>query len=161
MNIEKWKTIYDNNKRLDSLFYEKYKDDKDLFIKNCIELLVEIGEFTNETKMFKYWSSKQMNREKALEEYADVLTMILTFYGELNLEIKEPKKIFNNNVLEVIIELYQESAKLVNKFNSSLLENIFSYAMHIGNLLDFKEAEVFCAIENKQIIIENRLNMDY
>ena len=80
MNISKWNKLYENNKRLDKIFIDKYQSDTKLFEKNCIELLVEISEFINETKVFKYWSVKTPNKDKMLEEYADVITMILTFF---------------------------------------------------------------------------------
>ena len=161
MKIEKWNKIYINNKRLDQIFYDKYKNDQNLFTKNVIELLVEIGEFVNETKIFKYWTSKQMNKEKALEEYADILTMILTFYGELNMEIKEPQEITNSNVLDIILVLYKKSSCLIDNFNKDLLEEIFNYTLHLGTLLNFGEDEILKSLEKKQIIIEKRLNTDY
>ena len=51
----KWHKIYENNIRLDKIYQEKYKDTTDFYKKNAIELLVELGEFVNETKCFKYF----------------------------------------------------------------------------------------------------------
>jgi len=39
------KQVYENNKKLDNIFFEKYGDTEEIFRKNCIELLVELGEF--------------------------------------------------------------------------------------------------------------------
>ncbi len=162
MNIIRWNKLYDNNKRLDKIFTEKYKSDNKLFEKNCIELLIEIGEFVNETKVFKYWSIKSPNKEKMLEEYADVITMILTFYGIKNMEIKELYKFYENKeILDIIHELYSLVLELRDSFKEEILEEIFSLVLYIGKFLKFTEEEVIMAIENKQRIIEKRLNSDY
>lgn len=168
MNITRWNELYKNNKRLDEIFYERYHEDEYLFEKNCIELLVELGEFINETKVFKYWSNKSGDKEKILEEYADVITMILTFYGELNLEIKDNNITFDNdemlqivNILKIMNLLYQKVSKLMENFNEDLIKDIFSYTLFVGKLLDFQEEEVLDAISRKQKIIEKRLNSNY
>lgn len=162
MNITKWNELYENNKRLDKIFIDKYQSDTKLFEKNCIELLVEISEFINETKVFKYWSVKTPNKDKMLEEYADVITMILSFYGIYNLEIKETyNKIEETDILKVIMELYNKSYMFYKESNKDILEEIFNYTLYLGKLLNFNEDEILNAIENKQKIIELRLNSDY
>ena len=60
--------VYKKNNELDDIFISKYSSDKEMFKKNKIELLVEIGELANETKCFKYWSKKEPVRELVLEE---------------------------------------------------------------------------------------------
>jgi len=161
MNITKWNELYENNKRLDKIFIDKYQSDTKLFEKNCIELLVEISEFVNETKVFKYWSVKTPNKDKMLEEYADVITMILTFSGLKNMKIKEKYKSYDMNLLDIIHELYSYSLKLRDNFNESVIEEIFSLVLYIGKKLNFSENDIIEAIKNKQKIIENRLNSDY
>ena len=161
MNLIKWNELYKNNKRLDEIFIDKYKSDKQLFQKNCLELLIEIGEFVNETKVFKYWSTKSPDKEKMLDEYADVITMILTFYGIKNLELKELNKTYNKDILELIHDLYELSLRLNIFLDEEVLEEIFNLVLYIGKILEFKENEIIDSIENKQKIIEKRLNSDY
>lgn len=162
MNLIKWNKMYSNNKYLDEIFISKYKNDNKLYQKNCVELMVEIGEFVNETKVFKYWTTKFPNKDKMLEEYADVITMILSFYGIYNLEIKETyNKIEETDILKVIMELYNKSYLFYKENNKDILEEIFNYTLYLGKLLNFNEDEILNAIENKQKIIELRLNSDY
>ena len=162
MNLIKWNKMYSNNKYLDEIFVNKYKNDNKLYQKNCVELMVEIGEFVNETKVFKYWTMKSPNKDKMLEEYADVITMILSFYGIYNLEIKETyNKIEETDILKVIMELYNKSYLFYKESNKDILEEIFNYTLYLGKLLNFNEDEILNAIENKQKIIELRLNSDY
>jgi len=162
MNLIMWNKLYSDNKYLDEIFISKYKNDNKLYQKNCVELMVEIGEFVNETKVFKYWTMKSPNKDKMLEEYADVITMILSFYGIYNLEIKETyNKIEETDILKVIMELYNKSYMFYKESNKDILEEIFNYTLYLGKLLNFNEDEILNAIENKQKIIELRLNSDY
>ena len=78
--MKKYQKIYDENKKLDAMFIEKFNH-KDLIRKNKLELLVEIGEFANETKCFKYWSKKNPQKDLMGEEYADCIIMTLCFFS--------------------------------------------------------------------------------
>ena len=162
MNLIRWNKIYQNNRYLDEIFIKKYQNDDRLYDKNCLELMVEIGEFVNETKVFKYWTIKNPNKDEMLEEYADVITMILSFYGLYNLEIQKlDYKIDENDILKIIMELYNKAYNFYKNKDKKLLEEIFQYILYIGKLLDLKETEILDAIEKKQKIIEERLNSNY
>lgn len=160
MNLAKLSKVYRNNIYLDNIFKEKYKNDNKLVEKNGIELLVEIGEFINETKVFKYWTSKLPNKDKMLDEYADVITMILTFYHELNMDIEELNvNTKENDLLVLFKEIYNLALKFLDNYKD--LDKLFEIVIHIGNVLEFSEDEIINAIENKQKIIKERLNSDY
>lgn len=63
--LKRWENYYQKNKKLDEEFNSKYQENEpEFYEKNCIELLVEIGEFINETKCFKYWSIKPLIKRK-------------------------------------------------------------------------------------------------
>ena len=162
MDLVKWNKVYSNNKKLDEIFIGRYKDDKELFDKNCIELMVEVNEFINETKVFKYWSVKTPNKENMLEEYADIITMILMFYREHDLEIKDSyPEISDDNKLNIIMEIYRKVYKFYQHNDSEILEEIFYYTLYLGKLFKFSEEEILNAIDNKHKIIKERLNSDY
>jgi len=157
-----WYRIYKNNMRLDSIFDEKYSEDSDYIKKNCIEFLVELGEFVNETKCFKYWSIKRPVKEKVLEEYSDCITMILFFFGKLDLDLENiPKPYNSNNILDVINNTYLLGTKLIDNCNEELLKKIFSNLIYISKLLNIKDNDIITAIDKKQKIIEERLNSEY
>ena len=86
--METLKKIYKRNKELDHIFMEKYEKKEPMYFeKNCIEFLVEFGEFVNETKCFKYWSIKEPNKELLLEEYADCLSMLLCIFNYYDIKV--------------------------------------------------------------------------
>ena len=144
------------------MFLKKYVDEKQMFEKNCIEFLVELGEFVNETKCFKYWSIKKPNYDEMLEELADVFGMLLYFYDILDIEVSY-SDIGNNDksLLELINETYYFGTKLYKELNKNLLEKIFGNLLSIANLLKITEKEIITVLIKKQNIVEERLNMDY
>ena len=162
MNKIKWQKVYQNNQRLDSIFYQKYSSDNDLYRKNCIEILVELGEFVNESKVFKYWTNKTPNKNKILEEYADVITMCLYFMNEFKMEMDDNYcHLESIDILEIINYLYYKMSLLMNNNDQELLKDIFGNVLYLGKILEFSEEEIIDVINKKHQIIEERLKSDY
>lgn len=85
------KEFYDMQHKLNiEILYNLKKRDlecslKEVLNKTIVALVSEIGEFSNEIRTFKFWSTKPdlfdaeyKNREKALSEYADVMHFFLS-----------------------------------------------------------------------------------
>lgn len=161
--MDDFKEIYERNKELDHIFMEKYEATEPMYFeKNCIEFLVEFGEFVNETKCFKYWSIKEPKMDDVLEEFADCLTMNLTMFYVLNLDLdnfKEHQK--SDNVLEIINYIYQQGSKLMTKINETLVKDIFVNLLYLGELLGLKKEDIIATMKYKQDKVEKRLNSDY
>ncbi|MBQ7104460.1 MAG: dUTP diphosphatase [Bacilli bacterium] len=161
--MEKLKKIYERNKELDHIFMKKYEEKEPLYFeKNCIEFLVEFGEFVNETKCFKYWSIKKPKMEDVYEELADCITMTLTMYYVLDLEIDtlvEHHK--SKNILEVINHIYGQGSKLMTKINETLVKDILSNLFYLADLLELDKEEIYRVLTYKQDKVEERLNSDY
>ncbi len=157
-----WNRIYKNNIRLDNIFIEKYKDTTDYYKKNSIEFLVELGEFVNETKCFKYWTVKTPDMEKVLDEFADAITMILYFFNVLKLDLDDIQEHYDsNNILDVINNTYLLGTNLISNCDEKLVRQILGNLIHISKLLNIKEDEIINAIDKKHKIIESRLNSEY
>ena len=163
--MDKYLELYERNKKLDDIFYKKYiNTDKQLYEKNCLELIVELCELANESRCFKYWSIKKPNKELLLEEYADCILMSLYFFNEYNIEQIEIVDInTNGDILFMFNELIRMCTLLMNRINVSdkLIKNIFSYLIYIGKLLNLNENEIIDACYKKIIKNEERLNSDY
>lgn len=156
-----WEFLYKNNTKLDKIFNDKYSSDKNMYYKNCIEFLVELGEFINETKCFKYWSIKKPNREDMLEELADVITMLMYFYNELNFEFEiiEYNK-DNDDLLSLVNDTYYLGSKLYKEASKKLLDKIFKNIINISIILEIEEKEILDSLNNKQKKVEERLNSE-
>ena len=57
-----------------------------LLKQKSIALEVELSEFANEVRFFKFWSNKLSNQDKALTEYVDALHFMLSIANDLGIE---------------------------------------------------------------------------
>lgn len=75
-----WDKLFSMQKQLDAHIEKKHHVDKNkLFEYKYLALLVELGELANETRCFKFWSTKPpSDYEITLEEYVDGLHFILS-----------------------------------------------------------------------------------
>lgn len=159
--MEEWNKVYQRNCLLDNSFLEKYKEDKFIFEKNCLELLVELGELANASKCFKYWTLKKANNEEVLEEYADCVIMTLSFFYYLKLDTLETCDVDFPNVLENFQFLFEQSSLLMHKCSKEVVVLIFSGLLKLGSFLGFKEEEIIMACYKKIDVCEERLKSDY
>lgn len=157
-----WNDIYVKNKRLDDIFFEKFKNDEKMFEKNCIELIVEIAEFANESRCFKYWSNKSMKKEETLEELADCIMICLYFYNYLNIDkVKIKTYDFSSDILVCLNEIFKLSTLLIDNIDEEIVIKIFSYLIYIGSLVNLEEKEIYEACLNKIEKQEKRLEEGY
>ena len=62
------------------------------FYSRLLALIVELGEFANETRAFKYWSNKpSSSKEVIIEEYSDGLNFLIS----LGIPLKAKKMIYS------------------------------------------------------------------
>ena len=158
--MKTWQEIYSKNIELDHIFQVKYSNESKMYEKNCIGLLVELGEFINETKCFKYWTIKKPEKEKVLEEYSDCIMSIMTFHNEEELDFSIPYD-KTNNLLELLNKIYSDTTKIYENNDINIVKKIFANIMHIKDYLDISEEDLIEAISKKQLIVEERLNSNY
>lgn len=158
-----YQNVYEENKILDQIFKDKYeKIVLDYHEKNMLELLVELGEFANETRCFKYWSLKEIDKEKALYEYADCLLMILYLHNYLNVKNISIIDIENNNnIVEQFILVYELAIDVVKNLTVDKIGNLLSNFIYLGKLIGFNEKEIIEVSLSKINVNKERLNSDY
>ena len=145
-----WNDVYKENIELDKLFYEN--PSIDIINKNKLELLVEFSEFANETKCFKYWSSKSPNKDMMLEELADCFIMTLSFFNYLNLDLN----VNNFNLDKDNINLFFKLYKLGVSFDI-IIKDIFNTLLNIGYNLNLTDNDMITSCLNK--INKNKLRI--
>ena len=148
MKIIDLKEVYEKNNELDNMFIDRYGNTKEINDKNKMELLVELGEFANESRCFKYWSIKKPDREKTLFEYADVMMMTFYFFYILDVSLDEefPKPIETTDVLEMITYLFKKIAMFRDDFDKETIKDILVNTLKLGELMEFSDEEIisFC-----------------
>lgn len=163
MNIKEFQKIYDKNKELDKMFSSVYGNSQDIIDKNKLELLVELGELANETRCFKYWSVKKPDRDKVLEEYADVMLMVFYFFNILDISLDEefPKYIETTDILEVFTNLFNISSKIRLEYNKDIIKEIFINLIHLGYMLNFNNSDILDGCLKKIDINMKRFEIEY
>ena len=163
--MKEYNDIYRKNKKLDDIFMNKYMDtESSYYEKNCLELIVEIGELANESKCFKYWTVKKPDKELVLEEFADTLLMVLYMFNTYNVDSVSTIDVdMSLNVLVEFNILIRMCTNLMdrNNIHEMFLKEIFTRLIHIGKLLLLSDNEIIDACYKKIIKNEERLNSDY
>jgi dimeric dUTPase (all-alpha-NTP-PPase superfamily) len=165
--------LFEMQRQLDEHIEKEHprKPGEDRLAKKILALMVELGELANELpEVFKFWSYKKNNHEKALEEFCDGLHFLLS----IGLEITEPDmldlKRWNltkaDNITEQFLWLMSDVTELYNglcndgisKFDYEILLLRF---IHLGEMLDFSWQEIEEAYLRKNAVNHQRQETGY
>ena len=141
--------VYKKNNELDDIFINNFNSDKDMFKKNKLELIVEIAEFANETKCFKYWTKKKMNKELVLEEFADCIIMTLCLYHYYNLELSDTKYFLLDDINDTFGRLFTLSSTLYFTDDTNSLKEILFQLVNLTSKLGLTNDELVEACLSK------------
>ncbi len=160
MNLISFEKVYEENRKLDAIFVKKY-DHPLLVKKNKLELLVEIGELANETRCFKYWSSKPCDRELVGLELADCFIMTLCFFNVLNVKLDEefPTSDIEGDNIDCFFKIYEETVTFINTESCETLKKLFVSLILLGEKLGFSEHEIIEKCLTKIAIDMKRLSV--
>jgi len=127
-----------------------------------IALDVELSEFANEVRFFKFWSNKGMDREKALTEYVDALHFFLSLANDMEID----NVIYHDNGNKNMNDLFLECKQYVNSMYTDYHpENVwkvaFSLFMDIGERAGFSEDDIYQEYLNKNQINHDRQASGY
>ncbi|ABI36867.1 hypothetical protein [Geobacillus virus E2] len=120
------------------------QEGEDRLAKKILALQVELGELANELpEVFKYWSNKKNNYEKALKEYVDCLHFLLSIgldenIGTLEWEQIEPWK--RESIIDQFIDLFDCTVRLKTDITEYVI--IWDYFIGLGEMLGFSWEEV-------------------
>ena len=148
MKQEYLQKIYDANKILDDKFDIIYKDVKNLVDCNKIELMAELMELANSSRVFKYWKKKEMDYEETLYEYADWLTMLFFFFNINDEKIKLAEINPNVDIIDLFLELINMYNRFINN-NENILNEILSMYCLLWEKLWFTDEDVLSATLDK------------
>ncbi|MCR5348540.1 MAG: dUTP diphosphatase [Bacilli bacterium] len=133
------------------------------FTRRVLALLVELGEFANETRCFKYWSFKEPSpKEKILDEYADGLHFLLSL--GIPLGVREYRHYFRvdiKDLSEAIVRVYDDVSKLHDEYTVERYAKAFGDYLNIIPLFDFGEGEVIDAYVKKMAVNHKRQKDKY
>lgn len=123
-----------------------------LLTDKIIALEVELSEFANEIRFFKFWSNKGMNREKALTEYVDGLHFFLSIANDLDIDFNMSDDI-NDNDYSVRICYARCKKRVIDLMTANDVKRVwhmaFSWFWSMGKKVGFSEKEIYKEYEHK------------
>jgi dimeric dUTPase (all-alpha-NTP-PPase superfamily) len=124
---------------------------KNLFEEKVLALLVELGELANETRCFKFWSTKtKSNKNVILEEYVDNIHFLLSIglekgyaFAQIttpNNQLDETKTF--NDVFKKVLHFYEKQTE-------KAYVQMFQAYVGLAQLLGFTESDIIKAYHEK------------
>ncbi|WLD92324.1 dUTP diphosphatase [Alkalihalobacillus sp. AL-G] len=144
---------------------EHQLESKDLFSEKILALLVEVGELANETRCFKFWSSKPPSSKAViLEEFVDGLHFVLSIglTKSYNLPeaipIEQPEK----EIVQAFLAVYEDIQLLkMNEHDVNKYERLLEDYLMIGRILGFTADDIQDAYLSKNEVNHSRQDQGY
>lgn len=134
-----------------------------LFQKKVLSLQVELGELANETRCFKFWSTKKpSSKDVILEEYVDCIHFILSLGLEKNFQdITLNAKCITAELSQQFLTVYTNIADFIICSSIDNYLNIFENFLSLGKNLGFSEEDIENAYFYKNKINHERQDNGY
>jgi dimeric dUTPase (all-alpha-NTP-PPase superfamily) len=119
--------------------------------KRLLALLVELGEFSNETRCFKFWSEKGPSaKEVILDEYADGMHFFLSLGIPLGVEKMTHKwRPDEKDLTTQILKTYDLVVGLMENYDAKHYAMAFGSYLNILPLLDYTGDDAIAAYKKK------------
>ncbi|MEG0260913.1 MAG: dUTP diphosphatase [Lysinibacillus sp.] len=161
MNLQK---LFEMQKGLDAFIEKTQNIERDVFKEKGMALMVELAELANETRCFKFWSTKgPSERAVILEEYVDSIHFILSLglmKGYTSME-KWPVIEEKRDLTELFLTTQSEILSFVNKPTEDLYLKVWQCYGLIAYNLDFTFEDVVTAYIAKNEENYNRQRSGY
>ncbi|UFT97987.1 dUTP diphosphatase [Radiobacillus kanasensis] len=160
-----WEKLFNMQRELDHHIETKHGlDKKDLFERKILALFVEVGELANETRCFKFWSTKAPSeRDVILEEYVDGVHFILSL--GLNKGFTYQSDMDKKQDMSDLTALFNHVFDAISLFKNHATEEhyqqLFNSYLDVGTYLGFDEEATYQAYVAKNEINHSRQNSGY
>ncbi|MDR1782324.1 MAG: dUTP diphosphatase [Bacilli bacterium] len=135
---------------------------EDTINERILAFIVELGEFANETRCFKYWSLKKASEASViLEEYVDGIHFLLSLGIDYNINFNFDIICDNDNLTLLILDVSAKAAQLVNNINKDNLENVFKTYLKIAAANNIDEQAIINAYLRKNEVNFERQENNY
>ncbi|UOQ46192.1 dUTP diphosphatase [Halobacillus salinarum] len=158
-----WTSLYDMQEQLDNYITENHQlETSSLSEYKILALLVEIGELANETRCFKFWSTKSPSpKSTILEEYVDGLHFILSLGLDLNFRYKMADLSREMQPTAAFLNVYSSTDHFKRKLDEESYIQLFADYLTLGRTLGFDENEIQQAYCEKNEVNFQRQDQGY
>ena len=161
MNLDE---LFKLQMKLDKKIVEQHSlQDRSLVSEKILALQVEIGELANETRCFKYWSTKKpSDKSVILEEYVDCIHFLLSIGIEFNFT-------------DILVNAVSSDVKLTDQFINIYIDlndfiicsskdhyfTLFEDFLSLGSSIGFSEEDIIQYYYKKNNINHERQASGY
>lgn len=112
--------------------------------KKRIAFMVELFEFINEEKSFKYWSNKRnIDKHNLIEEFIDGVHFIVSIGIDIDYDFNSFKDNYKiNNIDDCILDVVEKFNTFDKSLNKESYYNLLSSFLNIGFNLKFETKEI-------------------
>jgi dimeric dUTPase (all-alpha-NTP-PPase superfamily) len=143
--------LFEMQRELDAFIEETQNVQKDVFEEKSLALLVELAELANETRCFKFWSTKgPSERTVILEEFVDSIHFMLSLGNmrELTLQ-KWPKVEEKRELTPAFIETTNAVLLFLKEQSFENYEALWKQYSILSYNLGFTESDIVEAYKQK------------
>lgn len=135
----------------------------EMIAKKIVALLVEMGEFINEERSFKYWSVKPASAKNILlEEYIDGIHFIISLGTNINFDFTTYEyKFLKNELTEAYLTCFEKIIDFKKDKTASPYAELLNAFFSIGQILNFSEDDLIAAYYHKNEINFQRQDNNY
>lgn len=148
----KLQELFNMQEELDRFIQSNQEINEDVFRKKGLALLVELAELANETRCFKFWSTKgPSERSVILEEYVDSIHFLLSLGIEKDLNTLEiwPDPVAEKDLTELFLLTQKAIQEFLENYSMSNFMEIWSCYGALALALEFTYDEVLEAISKR------------
>lgn len=158
-----YKILKESQQELDNIINDTNGiDGNDFMAERVLALLVEIGEFANETRCFKFWSQKNpSSKAVVLLEFVDVLHFMLSVgnysgFAFESFDDMDINRYIESDINDLFIDFYFTVTTFRFEPTPKNYANMYSYYFSLAKSFGFSDAEVIDAYFQKNEINVNR-----
>lgn len=145
-------TLFKKQMELDAhITQSKGLEGQQLLDKRIVALICELYECVNEARFFKFWSDKQTfkDKDKLLEEYADVIHFALSVANSLGVHSHEYIKTQPADLSKLVIGITNQATVLSMSRSKEHVHGLLNNIIALGYQLGFNEHQVIDAYNEK------------
>ncbi|MHA6260633.1 dUTP diphosphatase [Sporosarcina sp. CAU 1771] len=153
--------LFKMQRELDAFIQRNSSKEVDVFREKGLALLVELAELANETRSFKFWSSKGPSEKSViLEEYVDSIHFLLSLGIEKELDCMTtwPEAELDGSLTELFLRTTESICLFLNELTVDSYENVWIHYGAIAKNLGFTYENIIDAyiLKNEENYIRQK-----
>lgn len=143
--------LFEMQRELDQFIEKTQNIEKDVFNEKGLALLVELAELANETRCFKFWSTKgPSERDIILEEFVDSIHFMLSLGYMRDFILNEwPNVEANGDLTQIFIDTTQVVLTFLKEQTEKNYKEIWHHYSMIASSLGFTVEDIIKAYKLK------------